>query len=231
MRSRWACTTSTELSSPEARAWASSAALERVMSEFTSGGPWSVARRRGRVRCGRGGRSVFGEDARHGEPLLVLLRRAGERGLGAEGRTDLVGAGDVGQRERVRHRLDVPCRHLLHLRDGFEDDTELTDHAVELGVGEVDAGEAGEVGDVVPGQCGHAGQSRGAAGGVPSRRRPVRHGTSGSSLPWHDVRGTTDRPWAGPAGGTCARWRRWPSRAATGWAWCSPARSCCWSWG
>ena len=75
-----------------------------------------------------------------------------------------VGSGHVGQRHGVRHRLHALGRGLLHLGHGVEDDAELADHAVELGVGQLDAGQAGEVGDVVAGQGGHAGQSMGPPG-------------------------------------------------------------------
>ena len=133
------------------------------MSEFTSGR--SLVCR----RVGRGSGRAVGAVAQSSSRMRGTEKRCcsccgrrGERGLGAERRADLVGAGDVGQRQRVRHRLDVVGGHLLHLGDGLEDDAQLADHAVELGVGQVDAGEAGEVRDVVPGQCGHDRQSRGA---------------------------------------------------------------------
>ena len=131
-----------------------------VLGVVAGSGASGVCRRLGWVR-GSGAWSVFVEDPRDREPLLVRLGRAAERVLGAERGADLVGTGDVDQGQGVRHRLDVGDRRLLDRGHRLQDDAQLADHAVELGVGEVDAGEAGEVGHVRTGEVSHAGQSMG----------------------------------------------------------------------
>ena len=95
--------------------------------------------------CGRGGwaatgtgRSVLVEDPGNGEALGLGLGRSREALHGSRAGNDLVGTGDMGQRHRVTHWLDPVGGGLLDGGDGFEDDRQLTQHPVELGLGQVD---------------------------------------------------------------------------------------------
>ena len=64
---------------------------------------------------------------------------------------------------------------------------ELADHAVELGVREVDASQPGEVGDVGTGECGHGGQSMGRAVRSRPRLGPAGGGAEHGEHPTRDV--------------------------------------------
>ena len=80
----------------------------------------------------------------------------------------LVRPEDVLQRERVRRRRDVVGGDLADLGDRLEDHRELRGEVVELGVGQVDPGQMGQVGDLVTAQRGGFGHA-----GNPMARRPT----------------------------------------------------------
>ena len=94
------------------------------------------------------------------EISFVRTGFGGQRVLLGQAGPDLVGAGHVGQRQRVGHRRHVLRGDLVHLPHETDDLVELTGELVELGVGQLDAGEHGDVGDLVAGQRRHGGQSR-----------------------------------------------------------------------
>src|SRR3569833_3153563 len=150
MRSRCSWAISAAVASPEATSSASSAAVFLI------------------VRIGGSGLLV--QDPRDTEALLLGGGRAGERLFGREARPHLVGAEDVGQRQRVRGRRDVLRRDLLHPRDRGDDVTELGGEVVELFLAERQPGKPGEVCDLVPGD-GAAGRCGGARVGVLIRHR------------------------------------------------------------
>ena len=63
---------------------------------------------------------------------------------------------DVGHRQRVRGGWHVGVGDLAHLRDRLDDHRQLGGEVVELGVGQVDAGESRQVRDLVTGDASHA---------------------------------------------------------------------------
>ena len=83
------------------------------------------------------------------EPLLLGAGRAGERLLGGQAGHHDVLAEDVGQRQRVRGRRDVVAGDAADRGDRLEDHAQLGREVVELGVGQVDPGEVGQVRDLV----------------------------------------------------------------------------------
>ena len=75
--------------------------------------------------------------------------RAGQRDLGRQRRARLVGAQRVLDVDDVRGRLDVVEVELGDLLDLVEDLRELAAEALDLVVGQLEAGEAGDVQDLV----------------------------------------------------------------------------------
>ena len=145
IRSRCACVTSTDVVSPLRSASAISAAVSRVSVAHASS-----PRIRGTLNrcCSTAGAPPSASSGdRHGAFSS--------------------GAVDVLQRERVGRRRDVVGGDLADLGDRLEDHRELRGEVVELGVGQVDPGQMGQVGDLVTAQRGGFGHA-----GNPMARRP-----------------------------------------------------------
>jgi len=75
-------------------------------------------------------------------------RGAGQRLLLGQPGTDLVGPEHVGQRHRVGGRLDLVSGDLADSGHRGQDDVELAGEPVELGLGDREPGQSGEVGDL-----------------------------------------------------------------------------------
>src|SRR6478735_2296430 len=131
MRSRCACATSTAVASPELIAVAVAAASRRIRSVATP--------------------LLLVQDARNAEAAVLGRRRHGQHLVAVDTGAQHVGAGDVGQPDRVGGRRDVLGGDLAHLRDGREDHVELTGVAVELVLGQLQPGKASQMCDVVAG--------------------------------------------------------------------------------
>src|SRR3954470_14806794 len=123
-------------------------------------------RTRGDLRSGLGGGefddgavrrgSVFLQDLRHLETLLLLGRGAGERLLGGERGTDLVRAHDVRQRQRVGGRRYVLVGDLADAGDRADDVVQLSREVVELFGLQLQTRQPGEVGDLLARDARHA---------------------------------------------------------------------------
>src|SRR3712207_3193262 len=84
--------------------------------------------------------------ARHAEAAIVGVRSGGERDVARHRRPRLVLAQGVLDRDDVRGGRDVrEVAELADLLDVVEDLRELLRHALELLVGELEAGEAGDM--------------------------------------------------------------------------------------
>ena len=93
-------------------------------------------------------RPPVADDRRHHEVAPGPLRRAGQRHVRREARRDHVLAQDVLDLDRLRRRRDVVGRQLGQHRVLVEDVVELALEAVELLLGQAEAGEVGDVLDV-----------------------------------------------------------------------------------
>src|SRR5882757_379870 len=153
MRSRWAWVASTADTS---RLWifsANSAAVNRVSSALIArlrarSAPRSLALAAMLARCRLRYSCFLPQDPGHLEPALLTGRGAGQRLLLGQPGTDLVGPEHVGQRHRVGGRLDLVSGDLADSGHRGQDDVELAGEPVELGLGDREPGQPGEVGDL-----------------------------------------------------------------------------------
>src|SRR5262249_47723869 len=72
-----------------------------------------------------------------------------------EPRAGLIGPEDIGQRNRVRGWRNVASRNLSYPNDCAQDDIQLTSEDIELGVGDSEPSQPGEVSNLVTGDGRH----------------------------------------------------------------------------